>query len=251
MFESVDNVLFNTLLGVKYIVSENSQSSFYQKKDGYRYIYENSYAYPIGYASDRFLNIEDFNKLTYPYNISYLLSSIINNEETNYEENVIEKASLKIKDLFESKDNRYILDLKEDTTYNLKKDFLKNKTIFIVMEDIKNSEDDISITINGIKNTLTNKWLYYNNNETFTFVISDIKDDLEIEIEKGYYDIGDIKVYCMDNDIIKDNYNYIDKMNITYMKNNKLIGNISVRQKSYFVATIAYDKGFSVYVNGT
>ena len=132
---------------------------------------------------------------------------------------------------------------------------LKNKILFINLNGLKSNDctqKEISITINGIKNSLTcDEWIYPNNNETFHYVISESElNELTIEFSKGFFNIESIDLYTLDYENIVKNY---DRFIIDNKKTNDNVieGNISVTNDGYFNLTIPYDEGFEIYVDGT
>ena len=131
------------------------------------------------------------------------------------------------------------------------KEPLENKILFIDFSGLKPNkcDDEISITIDGIKNSLTcDTWIYPNNNNIFHYVINKEKlEKVHIEFSKGIYNIEDINVYTLDYDNIVKDY---DKLNIESIKDNVIKGNIKVNNDGYFMLTIPYDKGYTIYVNG-
>jgi uncharacterized membrane protein YfhO len=117
------------------------------------------------------------------------------------------------------------------------------------------SNGDIGITINHVTNKLTCKqWLYFNDNYSFEYVISNINDidGLYVTLSKGHFEISDIEVYALDYDYVKSSVNAVNKFVVdnTKTKGNIIEGSINNISDGYFATTIPYDKGFTVYVNG-
>ena len=114
---------------------------------------------------------------------------------------------------------------------------------------------DTSITINGVKNTLScRSWTYYNDNTKFEYTISSesIKE-LNIEFEKGKYEISNIKTYTLDYKNILDFVKSVDEFKIDKDKTfgDQIVGEINVNENGYFVLSIPYEeKGFTIYVDG-
>ena len=262
MLGSTNNILFDTYMGNKYIISKSNPGNKYNlinEKNGIG-LYENNNAFSIGFVNNNLMSEEEYNKLTYPYNIEALLNYVIVNKDVEQEyKSKIEKVDLKYSYTKEGlklrkSNTRFTVNVEEKGKINIYlRTPLKNKILLIDFNGTKpNSctQKEVSITINGIKNSITcDKWIYPNQNETFHYVISEENlESLTVEFSKGNFMIENLNVYVLDyNEIIK---NY-DKLNITKIKNNTIEGNINVTNDGYFNLTIPYDKGFTIYVDGT
>lgn len=243
------NVLFNNLMGVKYVVSPNYKGPGYEKvkeKNGMT-LYRSKNALPIIYVTDKVGNYKTYNKLKFPYNVEYMLNNpvVVDDNKEDYESS-IERISL-------GKKENYEFELDKDTTYYIDlKTPIKNK-ILIISFDMNYNEScengDTKININGVSNKLTCKsWLYHNKNKKFEYVISNFDeiDKLSVKISKGKYNISNIKSYTMDYKTIK--YNGLNDLKID-KRNSMITGNAEVTKDSYVITSIPYDKGFSVFLN--
>ena len=254
-----NNILFQIFMGEKYVITNYGNKIGYEKVDKLEHAYKNIYAKNIGFATNKTLSYDKFEKLEYPYTVEALLNNIIVDEETEDFESKIEEYNLdylkeKINIDYEEKDGIYTFDLDEKTKIELPLENLQNKILIIRFDMVESqscSEGDTYITINSIKNKLTcSSWRYHNKNYSFEYVLSDkTLNQLNITIEKGHYKIKDIKAYTIDEENLK-NINEVDKLNITKAKSNKIEGNIDVTNDGYFMIQIPYDKGFSIYVDG-
>lgn len=245
------NIILNKLLGVKYIYSEQELGYGYELIGNN--IYENKYVLPIGYASSNIYSLDKFNDISYPYNLKYLLDGIVvDNNSTMETDDIIEKVDFDIELLnLNKKEDYYYLDLKEDKNITFDVDNLENKLLFIEISGLEEnscSNADISITINGIENSLScSSWVYNNHNNTFNYLINDKElNNLEIKITKGYYKITDIKAYTMDQKYLDSHF---DLMNDIEVNDNVISGNINVTSDGYMVLSIPYDDSFKVYVD--
>ena len=101
---------------------------------------------------------------------------------------------------------------------------------------------DLAITINTVKNKLTNKkWKYYNGNTTFDYVLAfDNQEYLNISFTEGVYNISDFELYYLD-------YVHLEKLS---SKVDALNSDIEVSKDGYFTISIPYDNGFIVKVDG-
>lgn len=262
------NILFQTLMGVKYLGTSSTEPIGYELINGNSEfkIYKNESVFPLAYATNKIMNIDDYNKLEYPYNLEPLLTGVVANDDTNYTfYSKIKKIEL---DYFSKIGNNIEIE-KNDGNYYItasKKDYidldvtnLKKDQILIIKFDLLNnprcSSGDIVININGVRNVLTcREWIYHNRNYSFEYVISsnDIIDNLKIEFAKGIYEISKVETYILDYNEIKGINNEIDQMEIDMNKTqgDYLYGNIKVSNNGYFVTTIPYDEGFTVTLNG-
>lgn len=263
MIPSKDNIIFNSLMGVKYVASDHDLGYGYTKISDN--IYKNDYVRPLIYASNKILNEKTYDDYKlYPYNIEYLINNIVvddisNNQElnttterldVNFE--IIENDGVKI----EEKNNSKILTVENKGKLTIKLDKpIKNKLLFISLYGLEEntcSYDNISMKINNVENILTCKtWNYPTKNNTFNFLISDYNiSTLNIELTKGEYKIDKIEAFVMDASVL-NNKDYTP-LNITSIKNDSIEGNIKVSDDYTYLATsIPYDKGWSAYVDGS
>lgn len=134
---------------------------------------------------------------------------------------------------------------------------MKDKIIFIKFK-INNRQScnvgDRIISINGEKNSLTcDEWKYYNGNTEFTYVISlKDNDDVLVRFSKGEFDISDIGLYYLDYSDINDINSNITKVNIDKdkTKGDKIYASVKGEKDGYFISSIPYQDGFSIYVDG-
>ena len=75
---------------------------------------------------------------------------------------------------------------------------------------------------------------------------------LEILFDKGIYKIKNLKTYGLKYSDIEGRKNSLSKFNIDQKETigDTISGSINMRDKGYFVTSIPYDKGFSVYIDG-
>ena len=248
-----NNILFNTLMGNKYILSNYNIYGYEKLKDN---IYVNNNVFPIGFSSSKVLNYDTYKKLNYPENAYALVTNIISKNGNNEYDNKVEKIDLKYEIInnnldIEKDKNKYIINSKDNGLINIRiDDKYKDKLLFISfnMDYIEEcSNGDTSITINNVKNTLScDTWIYPNSNNNFKYVVN---GNLNIEFSKGKYVISNINTYILDyNEILKYKENIsefiIDKEKT---KGDIILGNINVKDDGYFIITIPYEeKGFTI-----
>ncbi len=259
------NIMFNTYMGTKYIMTNTNPSVGYEKV--YDNIYVNENVYPIGYASSNIINKATYDALSYPDNIYALLTNIVVDDDSNnvgiFDSKVLkENLNLDVTDKnvkIKSDDNYYTINSNDNgyINLNLNKTF-QNKILFISF-DMSYSEycsvGDTSITINDVKNTLScREYIYHNKNNNFTYVISSNEDitSLNVKFTKGKYVISNINIYSLDYEYITSSVGGVDefKINKEMTSGDTIIGEINVNENSYFKLSIPYDKGFNVYLDG-
>lgn len=255
------NILFNMYMGIKYLIGDDLDIIGYNKENG---IYVNNDVLPIGYAKTNLINIYDYEKLVYPYNIEAILNNVVVNKEVsnNYISNIdelnfnYELISDNVK--IENNNKVYSFTSGNDglITINLDKPIIGEVLMFKfdMLYNQNCSRGDVLITVNGITNKLTCKqWKYHNQNHTFEYSISSNEPitNLTMNLTKGKYEIGNIKFYTLSYDNLKSIKDNIDEFvfdnNLT--KGDHIEGNINVTNDGYFVLNIPYDKGFNIYVD--
>ena len=263
MITSSDNILFEIFSGEKYKFTKNEYSNIYKKIDKFNdiNIYRNDLVLPIGYATNKNININDYNKLNYPNNVVNLLGTRISKETTNTNiklSNTVPNSYKLVKSnkiTYKKTSDGYEVKSKDNGTLTLTTDEnLKNKLLFISFElsDRYNCMyQDLSITINNNKNTLTCKnWKYYNDNKIFNYILTE-NNNLQIKFTKGKYKIHKIKLYTLDYNQIIDINKDITPM-IIEKKNSSsdiITGKIKLLKDSYFNLSIPYDKNFVIKIN--
>ena len=73
-------------MGVKYLGTSSTEPIGYELINGNSEfkIYKNESVFPLAYATNKIMNIDDYNKLEYPYNLEPLLTGVVANDDTNY-----------------------------------------------------------------------------------------------------------------------------------------------------------------------
>ena len=257
------NILFKMFMGEKYLITDHSYNKLYKLmyKDKDINIYYNDDVLPIGYASSKVINEKEFDNIDYPSNIINMLGKVVLDDDTNVDILNLKPIDLDYKVLSSSNleykkiDSLYIVNAKDNAKLKLKiNDDLTNKLLFIRFDMLKTvncGEKELGIKINDTYNKLTcNNWKYKNNNTTFDYV--DIfPDTLDIKFNKGNYKIGNISIYSLNYDIIKDVNKSVDYFNINKAKTygDTIKGDINVTSDSYFTISIPYDKGFNILVD--
>lgn len=260
---TTNNIFYNMYVGNKYIVSESFDSGFYEEIEDN--IYKNENILPLGYSSNRLMNLDYYNSLSYPENIYAYMNYIIvdDNDIDNEEIAVFDEIALNYEvissDVVVNKRNNglYINSL-DKSKVKLKINNDLSEKVLLISFDMNYQElcevGDTYISINGVKNKLScDRWKYNNNNYIFEYVLSDKNlSNLDIILSKGEFLISNIKFYTIDyslvNDIVDDIDNFVVDMKKTC--GDKIYGTIDVSESGYFNLSIPYDKGFNIYVDG-
>lgn len=268
MLAQTDNLFFQRYMGIRYLLTNSNAPYGYKKVKDYNKgaLYENDTVYSIGFSNSHLLNKSEYDNLSFSEKLEAYQNNIIidgdsNNAKLDF---TIDKIDLEYEVIsvdkltYEKDNNNYKIVSKNKGKIILKlKEELNNSSLIIrfKMNDIPSCKNgDTSIKINNVMNKLTCKsWKYYNNNETFDYVISsnDSISYLDIEFSKGNYDISDIEIYEIDNSFFDKN-NDINQLVVDFdkTKGDYIVGNIDVSNDGYFTFTIPYDQGFNIYVDG-
>lgn len=268
MLSQSNNILFQTLMGVKYIVSDKESPVGYRLIDkiGSTSLYQNDNVFPLGYINSSHISKKYFDELEFPYNVEALMNKVIIDDpiyddisDSKIKEVKLEYEMFNGDDIqIEKIDNQLIINSHSSSNMILElKEPIKNNVLIInfdILESQNCKKGDLSITINDIKNTLTcENWIYSNNHYNFSYVISSNEDidKLRISFTKGLFKIDNIKTYLWAYDDIKKLSSDIDQFNIDVSRTsgNKIYGDIKVKRAGYFVLNIPYDKGFKIKVN--
>lgn len=259
-----NNILFQMFMGVKYIYSDSFVPVGYHRVGDS--IYRNEDVFPMFYGTSQLLNQELFLQLQYPYNLETLLNSaVVDGKTTEPITKTMKQVSptyriestdhLKI----EETENYLRIKSKEHGKMKLSFDQPLGNNILLVEVQLANTPDcsqgDLKMTINGIDNVLTCKqWRYKNNNRTFHYVISSNEElqGIEVKFSKGIFKIKDVRVYQLNYQELlayKKQMSYFD-VDHTKIKSDIISGSIHMKETGYFITSIPYDQGFSVYVDG-
>lgn len=261
---SSKNILFNTFMSTKYMITKSVVPIGYNNIIGTD-IYYNDNVLPIGYATSKLMSYEEYEKLDNINKVEALMTNIITN--TDVESNYSTKLNLEETDYeytyenlsIETRVDEYVINALDNAAINIDLNKKYDNKILLISFDMKYSEScligDTSITINGIKNTLSCKgWTYPNKNNTFEYAISSNEsiEELNIELSKGKYEITNIKMYSIDYDYITDYVNSVNEFEIdkNKTKGDYIVGEINVSENGYFILTVPYEeKGFEIYLD--
>jgi len=242
---NTNNIMFQTLMGVKWIYSKDDLPIGYINEDDY--LNKNENVLPIGYVNSKYIDIDTFNNLSKEEKTLALINYVVTSDKSN-----VNNIENNIEIIYES-DNETIELINGKKIIPLTNNY-QNKIIFITFDvnDRDCTLGDTSLTINNITNTLScSTYRYYNDNKSFNYVISSNKDidNIIIRGKDKSYDISNVRVSILDYDSFKNINEKIDKLEISSMKNDKITGHIDVTNNGYFNLSIPYDDNFIIKVN--
>ena len=258
---SSNDLLSQMFLGEKYIYTREKYDKMYELINQYEdvNVYKNEYVMPIGYATKYKINEKDFENIKFPDNVINMMGSVITSDKTNkdlYTSNKID-YDYKISDVnnlsYSKEDSLYKILADEDASMKVKIDReLKENEVLYIGFDLQENENQLWVKINDVENTLSSSlWKYYNSHTYFNYFLFDT--DLDVEFSEGEYNIENLDVRIIDLDYLKSINKTVDtfKIDKAKTKGDVIEGNINVSEDdSWFVITVPYDKGFTIFVDG-
>ena len=239
-----ENYLYLSMMSVQNVLSKDSDLYGYKEVDikGNYKLLKNENVFPMVYVTNDMLSESKFDKLFYPYNLDTVYNRTIVNGETS--DDYVSKMKL-VKNL----DQSILIHNKKKTKKTIPIDFdAKNKLICIDF-DIKNyTNKKVSISINGMKNTLSKKHsVYPNGNKHFTYILSKKElNQLDVTLSKGKYKISNIRVYTCDMDVLDRKVTKIKSL-----KTDSIFkGKVTTSKDGYLVTSYPYEKGYEIYIDG-
>ena len=257
-----NNILFETLMGIKYVnTNQDAPIGYHKVKSG---IYMNNNVLPLGYATNHLLHENDYLKLSHPYQLDTILYNIITTKTANAIASKIKPISLDYQEVIGANihatelNNEYSLEVAKTDTIILKLKNPINEQILIISFDMLDipscKKGDTWIEINGIFNKLTCKsWLYFNKNTTFHYVLSSNQpiNTIVIKFAKGSYRLGNISTSILTYRNITTAVEMVDSfiVDTKKTKGDVIAGSIKVTDDGYFATTIPYDRGYTITIN--
>lgn len=260
------NIIFKTLMGEKYIISDKDNiPTGYTKimTSGNLSLYENKNVLPVGYSTDKILSEEEYKKLSYPQSVEALSKYIIVPKKTDgvfkSELENCEEIKLQPCDNIKPENGGYIVSAhkKFKQEIMLKKPLKKNQVLllkFNVDNNMGDCKEDVSVTINGIRNKLTAPdWKYFNHNNSFEYVINtngkEEIDRLEFRFTKGNYSISTFESYVMEFPNLSADVDRF-KADKSKTKGDVISGSINCTKDGWFNLTVPYSEGFKITIDG-
>lgn len=248
------NPIFQKLMGVKYLVSEQDIPGYEKLTET---LYENPDVYPVVYATNQYLSEQDYKTLKFPYNqTAFLDFAVVKNRKSQagWKEKLqsdIQKIDMEV----EPKK----IDLKQSVTKNVSIPQAKEGDLLLLQFDVANKKmsKDIFIDVEGIRNKLTEKnHIYYNENETFTYVVvlEEGQTQIQIKFGAGTYVIKNLKSYIWKNHARGSKYQTLCQSHLIFdkkaTKGNRISGKLKREEAGMLITSIPFDKNFNIYVDG-
>ena len=239
-----ENYLYLSMMSVQNVLSKDSDLYGYKEVDikGNYKLLKNKNVFPMFYVTNDTLSESKFDKLFYPYNLDTIYNRTIVNGETSND------YASKMK-LIKNLDQSIVIQNKRKIKKTIPIDFdTKNKLICIDF-DVKNyTNKKVSISINGMKNTLSKKHsVYPNGNKHFTYILSKkTLKQFDVTLSKGKYKISNIRVYTCDMDVFDRKVTKIKSL-----KTDSIFkGKVTTSKEGYLVTSYPYEKGYEIYIDG-
>mgnify|MGYP002080760475 FL=1 len=239
-----ENYLYWSMMSVQNVLSKDSDLYGYKEVDikGNYKLLKNKNVFPMVYVTNDTLSESKFDKLFYPYNLDTIYNRTIVNGETSND------YASKMK-LIKNLDQSIVIQNKRKIKKTIPIDFdTKNKLICIDF-DVKNyTNKKVSISINGMKNTLSKKHsVYPNGNKHFTYILSKkTLKQFDVTLSKGKYKISNIRVYTCDMDVFDRKVTKIKSL-----KTDSIFkGKVTTSKEGYLVTSYPYEKGYEIYIDG-
>ena len=239
-----ENYLYLSMMSVQNVLSKESNLYGYKEVDkiGKCKLLKNKNVFPMVYVTSDTLNESKFDKLFYPYSLDTIYNRTIVNGETS--KDYVSKMKL-VKNL----DQSIVIHNKKKTKKIIPIDFDATQKMVCIDFDVKNyTNKKISISINGMKNTLSKKHsVYPNGNKHFTYILS--KKELkqfDVTLSKGKYKISNIRIYTCDMDVFDR-----EVTKIKSLKTDSIFkGEVTTSKDGYLVTSYPYEQGYEIYIDG-
>lgn len=239
-----ENYLYLSMMGIQNVLSREANLYRYKEVDskGKYKLLKNKNVFPMVYVTSDTLSESRFDKLFYPYNLDTIYNRTIVKDKKNQDY----QSNMK---LVKNLDQSILIHNKKKTKKMIPIDFdAKNKLVCIDF-DVKNYTDKkVSISINGMKNTLSKKHsVYPNGNKHFTYILSKKElDKFDVTLSKGKYKISNIRVYTCDMDVFD---RIVTK--VKPLKTDSVFkGKVTTSSEGYLVTSYPYEKGYEIYMDG-
>ena len=261
-----DNVLTMSLMGEKYILSDDDiELQGFNKKvelNGIK-VYENENTLPLGFAVSKTINRVDFESLSDPEKQEALLKyAVVSDVGSGTVKLNARKIDLDYGEIFKRSDDidsngdSFTVDTDNSIKLGYRLPAEYHDKILFISFDVENldKEKDVTVTVNNTANKQTEaSWRYYNGNERFSYVLAEKNlSKLTIKLSDGRYRLSNFETYMMDYTDIANTANDLDKLYIDRngTKGDIITGDINVKEDGYFIIQIPYDKGFEISIDG-
>ncbi len=271
------NPIFGMLMGEKYILSQKELHRYgltLRMKHGSYYVYENTLAFPIGYATPYVMTQAQYQDLEKPSQLEAILHNAIvpandmPSTKTYTTQFPGDLKPVKLSYTATPVSSTQVTKIADGYYIHSSEAFSVTVTLHQPIENemlllqfrVNNqlgdgsTTDDVSITINGIRNRLTDPdWKYQNHNNTFHYHFSDGTpiQTLEIHFSAGDYILAESKAYTLPYTELKSASSHLDpwRLQNDTLGDDTMEGDITVRTDGWFVLSVPYDEGFEITVD--
>lgn len=242
------NPIFNYVMGIRYIQCQTevlpAGYEILRNRDGY-VLAENENVLPLAYGSKELLCAETYNRLSFPANLEALCRyTVIEHGGKEKFESTIKAVDFA--EYFEG-------EIKPGVSKLPCRKALQNKVIFLEFDVQDSKGKGVEITINGVKNYLSDRDAPYpNGNNHFTYVFASGKKlrNLEVRASEGEWLIENIKTYFMDQDDFQKPEIDIAEKTRKNDKDTMFVGEIEMTRNGCLVTSFPYRKGYQVLIDG-
>ena len=263
-----ENPIYQKLMGIKYILSEQEITGYQQeKKVGDVTVYKNEEVLPIAYVTNQMISEKAYEDLAFPYSqlafLRFAVGKSVNDtgnpkemlnsqvKETGAEIPMEDtKAIEKIEDGYHIKSKKI-----QNVKLKISEEAQKEEILFVQFE-LKNykTSKDVSVWLAGVKNKLSaGSHIYYNGNTTFTYAVNLKAGQTEVNLGlgAGNYEIRNLRCYIGNTDeSLKTLCQSEFRVDKAQTKGNRIVGSVDGVKDGYLITSIPYDEHFEVKIDG-
>lgn len=263
-----ENPIYQKLMGIKYILSEQEITGYQQeKKVGDVTVYKNEEVLPIAYVTNQMISEKAYEDLAFPYSqlafLRFAVGKSVN--DTGNPKEVLNSqvketgAEIPIEDTqaIEKVEDGYHIKSKEIQNVKLKiSEEAQKEEILFVQFELKNYKrsKDVSVWLAGVKNKLSaGSHIYYNGNTTFTYAVNLKAGQTEVNLGlgEGNYEIRNLRCYIGNTDeSLKTLCQSEFRVDKAQTKGNRIVGSVDGVKDGYLITSIPYDEHFEVKIDG-
>ena len=263
-----ENPIYQKLMGIKYILSEQEITGYQQeKKVGDVTVYKNEEVLPIAYVTNQMISEKAYEDLAFPYSqlafLRFAVGKSVN--DTGNPKEVLNSqvketgAEIPIEDTqaIEKVEDGYHIKSKEIQNVKLKiSEEAQKEEILFVQFELKNYKrsKDVSVWLAGVKNKLSaGSHIYYNGNTTFTYAVNLKAGQTEVNLGlgAGNYEIRNLRCYIGNTDeSLKTLCQSEFRVDKAQTKGNRIVGSVDGVKDGYLITSIPYDEHFEVKIDG-
>ena len=251
------NPLFQKFMGVKYVVERDEDTGEFS-------VGTQVHTAPVVYATDNLLSPKAYAQLPFPYNQTALMRYAVaagGQDGDRALRSDAQRVRIALSEEPGLKQYAGGYRINADKTVKAKlsvpeRNSAKLRLLYLQFQVANNkSGQDVTITVDGIRNRLSARsHIYYNGNTTFTYVTVLEPDETSVKVSfgAGNYKISGLQSFLGDAGILEDDSLYRDAFQPDWeqTKGNQICGEIQVDAPGFLITSIPYDKGFTVRIDG-